>query len=65
MEVFSLDEDLISDFEVQGQQAMFVCLDLVSDLRFSNVGMEVGVEFVEVDCVILSACRGEILFRMD
>ncbi len=65
MDELGSDIGIVSDPEVRSRKTMFVGLDLVMGLSFSDVFLECGVEFVEVYGKFPSPSGGEVAFRAD
>jgi hypothetical protein len=59
-----LDIHFLPNLEVGSQEAVFVSGFLVSRLCVADVGLEVVMEFTEVDGELPSAIRGNVAFRM-
>ena len=64
-DVFRADIDEVAYFELRGRNTVLVSLDLVAGLSSSDVGAEMGMEFVEVHCELTSAGGGQIALRVD
>ena len=62
LEVFGFDLGLITHLEVQSQRAFGVSQTLIALLGISHFFMKVLVQGFEVDCIVMSACGGHIVF---
>ncbi len=51
--------------EVRQRHAMSICSFLESELRFSHLGLEVFVEFPQIDGIFSSAVGGQITLRVN
>ena len=65
MDVIGLNEDFISNLEVQQWSLTFVCGDQVSFLCIGYVRSELLVQVVEVDHKVLGSGRGDVSFGVD
>ena len=65
VEVFSFDESLVTNFEIQCWSSSSVHRSLVSQLCSSHFLIEELVEGVKIDGVFSSLFRGKVLFWVD
>ena len=65
MDVIRLNEDFISNLEVQWQSLMFVCGDRVSFLHVGYVRSELLMQVVKVNHKALGPGRGDVSFGVD
>jgi hypothetical protein len=65
VKVFTLNEGMISDFEVKSRSPTFVHGALRVFLSFSELSSEFCIEFVEVYHKFMCTLRSEIAFRMN
>ena len=62
MNVIGLDENFVTNFEVQRWDASFVSGGGVVSLSFGDHSLEFLVEFVKVYYKVSSSCGGEVSF---
>ena len=65
LEMFSFDEDLIINFEIQCQRLVFDGEDLVLFLSVRDHWTELLMKFIEVHYKVASVGGDETLFRVD
>ena len=65
MEVLSLDECLVTNFEVRCWSPLGIHRSLVSLLAMDHLPTEEFMQGVEVNGVLMSSSRGQVAFRMD
>ena len=65
LEMFSLDEYLIANFEIQCQRLVFIGGDLVSFLGIGDCRLELLVKYVEVHYKFVSMGGDEVSFNVD
>src|SRR5882672_260089 len=65
MEELSLDVSVATNLEFRGWKSLGISGNLVSTLSFSDVLPEFMVEFVEVCDKVTSACRSEVMLRVN
>ena len=63
--MFSIDKDLVANFEVRCWRLVFVSGDLVLFLSIRGCQSELLVKFVKVDCKIMGMGRDKVSFGVD